>query len=832
MIKIKILVLLLCFSLAVQAQSNLENIGKTAIVKGKVMDQNNNPLEGATVSIKDNSGGTKTNANGEYNLIVPAERNIQIVFSYIGYQHKIVSKRFTTGESFNMSITLQPKGINILKGATIKEERKRNEAGNVRIDPKKYDLLPTVNPSIESLLKIFLSNNNELTSQYNVRGGNFDENLVYINDFEVYRPFLVRSGQQEGLSIINPDLVDKVSFSTGGFQAKYGDKMSSVLDITYKRPKEFGGSVSLNMLGFGAHLEGIGIKNRLSYMVGVRQKSNQYLLKAQQTQGVYNPTFTDVQAFVNYQFNTSWQIDVFGNYARNRFNFEPESSTQSFGLVNKAFQLRTYYRGSETDKFDSRFGGISITHTPNTKSTYKFLASGFQTNEVETYDIQGEYFLGELETDLGKDNFGDIKYGIGTGIVHNYARNYLNVNVGNIALKGSIDAKKHYFQWGLNTAFVQITDKLNEWERRDSAGYSQPFSDSALYMNKRYKTTQDFSYTQYSGFIQDNIASDSGRMVFTGGVRFNYSVLNKEFLVSPRLQFSYKPSWKNANGKNKDVIFRAATGIYDQPPFYREMRNLDGVVNLQVKAQKSLHVVGGFDYNFKALGDRPFKFTTELYYKYMWDLVPYEYDNVRIRYFGRNDAIGYAYGSEFRLYGDLVKDAESWISLGIMKTAENLKDDVVYTRSVVTGADSATTEQPGYIPRPTDSRVSFGLFFSDYLPNNKNFKLFLNGLYSTGLPFGPPDQKRYGDTLRIPSYKRVDVGFSVLLLDGARKDRPRYSYFKNVKSMWLSLEIFNLLGIQNTLSYLWIQDQSSNRVYAVPNRLTSRLLNLKLITKF
>lgn len=264
---------------------------------------------------------------------------------------------------------------------------------------------------------------------------------MYINDFEVYRPFLVRSGQQEGLSIINPDLVDKVSFSTGGFQAKYGDKMSSVLDITYKRPKEFGGSVSLNMLGFGAHLEGIGIKNRLSYMVGVRQKSNQYLLKAQQTQGVYNPTFTDVQAFVNYQFNTSWQIDVFGNYARNRFNFEPESSTQSFGLVNKAFQLRTYYRGSETDKFDSRFGGISITHTPNIKSTYKFLASGFQTNEVETYDIQGEYFLGELETDLGKDNFGDIKYGIGTGIVHNYARNYLNVNVGNIALKGSIDAK-------------------------------------------------------------------------------------------------------------------------------------------------------------------------------------------------------------------------------------------------------------------------------------------------------------------------------------------------------------------------------------------------------
>ena len=798
---------------------------ETAVVKGKILDEFNSPLESVTVSIEGYSGGSKSNAQGDFTLTVPAEKNIRIVFSSIGFETKKIARKFSKGEVYSTSISLKNNAIT-MRGVVKKNDRKRNEAGSVRIDAKMHDQLPSVTGGIEGLLKIFLSNNNELTSQYNVRGGNFDENLVYINDFEVYRPFLVRSGQQEGLSVINADLVSSVNFSTGGFQSKFGDKMSSVLDITYKRPKEFGGSVTLSMLGLGAHLEGTGIKNRLSYMIGLRQKSNQYLLQSQQTKGVYNPSFTDVQAYINYQFNTDWQMDVFGNYARNRFDFQPESSTQSFGLINKAFQLRTFFNGGEIDKFDSRFGGVSVTNTPNDRLTLKLLASGFQTNESETYDIQGEYLLGELETDLGKENFGDVKYALGTGIIHNYARNYLNVNVGNLGHKGSYDAKKHYLQWGLNSEFIRIQDKLNEWERRDSAGFSQPFSDSILLMSKVYKSSQDFSYTRLSGYVQDNIAFDSLNLVVTGGVRFNYNLLNKEFLVSPRLQLSWKPNWKG-----KDVIFRAATGLYHQPPFYREMRDLNGNVNFDVKAQKSFHAVGGMDVNFKAFQNRPFKFTTEFYYKNMWDLVPYEYDNVRLRYFGKNNAKGYAYGAEFRLYGDLVKDAESWISLGIMKTAEDVLDDRIDIKSKVTGDDS-TTIYPGYIPRPTDSRVSFGLFFADYLPRNKNFRLHLNGLYSTGLPFGPPDQKRYADTLRIPSYKRVDVGFSALLLDGAKKDRPRYSYFRKIKTMWLSLEVFNLLGIQNTLSYLWIQDQTSGGTYAVPNRLTSRLLNVKLVTKF
>ncbi|MCC7030893.1 MAG: TonB-dependent receptor [Chitinophagaceae bacterium] len=798
--------------------------GQTALLKGKVLDEKNNPLEGVNISVKDIPGGTRTDDKGNFTLPVPADQTIKINFSSLNYQTKTLFKRLASGETANVSITLKATVI-IMKDIRKRADKRRAEPGVIRIDPKLYDKMPSIVGGIEGQLKIFLSNNNELTSQYNVRGGNFDENLVYINDFEVYRPFLVRSGQQEGLSIINPELVSGVTFSTGGFQSKYGDKMSSVLDITYKRPTEFAGSVSLSMLGLGAHIEGTGIKKRLSYMVGLRQKSNQYLLQAQQTKGVYNPTFTDIQTFVSYQFNTDWQVDVFANYARNRFDFQPASSTQSFGLINRAFQLKTYYSGAETDKFDSRYGGISLINTPNEKTTLKLIACGFQTNESETYDIQGEYLLGEIETDLGKENFGEVKYAIGTGVVHNYARNYLNVNVANIGHKGSYDANRHFLQWGVNTEIVNISDKLNEWERRDSAGFSQPFSDSALYMAKSYKTTQDFVYSRYSAFLQDNIAFDSIGLVATGGVRVNYNALNKEFLVSPRLQLAWTPKWK------RDVIIKGAAGIYSQPPFYREMRNLDGNVNFDVKAQKSFHAVLGLDYNFIAFKDRPFKFTTEWYYKNMWDLVPYEYDNVRIRYFGKNNAKGYAYGAEFRLYGDIVKDAESWISLGLMKTGEDVLDDQVTIKSKVNGSDS-TTIYPGYIPRPTDSRVSFGLFFSDYLPRNKNFKLFLSGLSSTGLPFGPPDQNRYGDTLRIPSYKRVDVGFMALLLDGERKDRPRYSYFRNIKSMWLSLEVFNLLGIQNTISYLWIQDQSSSRVYAVPNRLTNRLLNLKLVTRF
>jgi CarboxypepD_reg-like domain len=797
---------------------------KTAILQGKILDANAKPISDALVNEPSLGVGMNTKADGSFALTLPANTYLTIQIIKPGYKTVEYTYRLNANDVKNIAITMQSSSSSL--GQVVKKSsRNRAEPGNVKINVAQAGIMPSTIGGIEGLLKVFLSgNNNELTSQYNVRGGNFDENLVYINDFEVYRPFLVRSGQQEGLSIINSDLVNNVNFSTGGFQAKYGDKMSSVLDVQYRKPKKFGGSATASLLGIGAHVEGISANKKLSYLIGLRQKSNQYLLGAQQTSGVYNPSFTDMQAMIHYNINAKWNVEILGNYARNRFNYIPEELNSSFGLINKAFNLNIRYVGSETDQFDSRFGGISFTNNVNDKLTLKYLASGFQTNEYETYDLNGEYILGEIETDLGKDNFGQVKYALGTGIVHTFARNYLTMNVLNVGHKGSYDKGKHFYQWGVNINTTNINDKLNEWERRDSAGFSQPASNTELYMARRYKSENIFNYQILSGFVQDNIAFDSAGVSLTYGIRFNYNQLNKEFFASPRLQASWKPKqWK------KDAVLRGALGAYIQPPFYRELRDYNGVINTNVRAQKSAHAVLGTDYNFKKW-DRPFKMTAETYFKYLWDIVPYEYDNVRIRYWGRNNAVGYATGAEMRLYGDIVKGAESWVSLGIMKSGENILDDKAYKYN--SRKEIIDSSNPGYIPRPTDSRFTFGLFFQDYFPSNKNIKVHINGMYGTGLPFGPPDNNRYGDTLRLPSYKRVDMGFSALLVDGEKKNKPYYSIFHKMNSIWLSVEVFNLLGIRNTISYQWIQDRGTERTYAVPNRLTARLLNVKLLVKW
>ncbi|MBS1588618.1 MAG: TonB-dependent receptor [Bacteroidetes bacterium] len=809
------LVAILCFPVFAFSQN--------AMIYGTVQDEHGNPIELVNIAIEGTSFGTMSKPDGTYRLDIPANQRHTLVFSNVSFEVEKRHINLLINQQLKIDIRLK-KRANTLTEFVKKDDRVRYEAGAIQIESKKANELPSTIGGIEGILKTFVGSHNELTSQYTVRGGNYDENLVYVNDFEIYRPFLVRSGQQEGLSFVNADLVSNVNFSVGGFQARYGDKMSSVLDVTYKRPKSFQGSAMLSLLGANIHVEGATKNEKLTYLVGLRQKSNQYLLQAQPTKGVYNPSFTDIQALVNYRVSKKWEIELIGNYARNRFNFIPQEQTTSFGVINQAYQLRIFYNGAEIDQFDSRFGGISTTYRPNEKLKLKLLASGFQTNERETYDISGEYLLGELETDLGKQNFGQIKTYLGTGIVHNYARNYLKVNVGNLAHRGSFDVSKHFISWGLDANFTSISDKLLEWERRDSAGFTQPYYNDSIVMKKLYHSSANFNYTRLSGFIQDNFRlNDSLDLTISAGVRFNYSFLNNELVVSPRLQLAYKPHWK------RDIVFKAAAGLYAQPAFYREMRDLNGNVNTQLLAQKSAHYVLGTDYNFK-MYRRPFKLTTELYYKKLWDLVPYEYDNVRIRYFGKNDAIGYAYGGELRLYGDLVKDATSWISIGVMKTMEDITDDKIILKNQA-GADS-TTIYPGYVPRPTDQRFMLGMYFEDYLPRNKNLKAHINMMYATGLPFGPPNGNRYDDTLRLPDYKRVDIGFSALLLDGDRKERPSHSFFRNLHSVWLSLEVFNLLGIQNTLSYSWIQDQTTNKIYAVPNRLTSRLLNVKLIINF
>ena len=798
-------------------------LAQNGILYGTIKDDQGVAVELVTVAVEGTSFGTNSKPDGTYELEIPAGKKAIVVFSNLSFELEKRSVNLSIGERRKLDIKLKKKSHTITEFIK-KSESVRYEAGSVQLDPKKAQQLPSTIGGIEGLLKTIVGTNNELTSQYTVRGGNYDENLVYVNDFEIYRPFLVRSGQQEGLSFVNSDLVSNVNFSIGGFQAKYGDKMSSVLDIAYKRPTKFNGSVMLSLLGASMHLEGASKNEKLTYLVGLRQKSNQYLLQAQPTQGIYNPSFTDVQGLVNYRISKKWEMEVIGNYARNRFSFYPEEQTSSFGVINKAFQLRVFYEGAEIDQFDSRFGGFSTTYRPNEKLKLKLLASAFETNERETYDISGEYLLGELETDLGKENFGNIKFALGTGVIQNYARNYLKVGVKNLAHRGAYDAGKHFFNWGADANFTNISDRLHEWERRDSFRHTQPYSPDSLVMRRLYRSSSSFDYSRISGFIQDNFRfNDSLDLTVSAGVRFNYNMLNDELIISPRMQVAYKPEWK------KDIVFKIASGLYVQPPFYREMRDLDGNVNKDLKAQKSMHIVAGSDYNFK-MYQRPFKLTSEIYYKKLWDVVPYEYDNVRIRYFGKNNAVGYAYGGEVRLYGDLVKDATSWVSVGVMKTSEDITDDQIILKSS-SGTDSATI-YPGYVPRPTDQRFMVGMYFEDYLPKNKNFKAHINLMYATGLPFGPPDNQRYGDTLRLPDYKRVDIGFSALLLDAAKKDRPSHSFFRNLESVWVSLEVFNLLGIQNTLSYSWIQDQTTGGTFAVPNRLTSRLLNAKLVVNF
>ncbi len=812
-IRYGILILLLITPFLVRAQS--------ARIQGKIKDRTGKGIESAAVGIRETGMGTRSLGDGSFDLEVPADRNIHIVVQLLGYQSQEKKLHLKPGESQYLEFQLETESKTL--DEVIKKADRRQEAGNISLDLDKANLLPSTGfgSGIESMIKTYVGSHNELSSQYNVRGGNFDENLVYVNDFEIYRPFLTRAGQQEGMSFIHSDLVSGVNFSVGGYQSKFGDKMSSVLDVQYKNPEEFGGRAVISALGGSLALEGASRNQKWTYLFGLRQKSNQYLLQAQPTKGVYNPSFTDGQLLIKYRFHPKWESEIILNYARNRFHFLPQTSTSSFGLINKVYQLRVFYQGSEIDQFDSKFGGWSWTYRPQSRWKFKLLISGFQTDERETYDIKGEYLLGEVESDLGKENFGQLKTYLGTGIIHEYARNKLDVLVGNLALRGSYDGGNHFIQWGLDAQQIQIEDRLHEWERRDSAGFTQPYYPDRLELTKAYQSSNQFHYQRYSGYLQDNLSM--GKYITASlGLRFNYSSLNQEWLISPRGQISYKPEgWK------RDILFKLAAGYYQQPPFYREMRNLDGLVNPALRAQKSFHWVGGMDYHF-LWDNRPFKFTTEIYYKSLWDLVPYEYDNIRIRYFGQNLARGYAAGGEFRLYGDIVPDATSWISIGIMKSEEDVLNDS-YTYVDHLGQDSLTI-YPGMIPRPTDQRFMLGMYFEDYFPKWKNIKVHLNLLYASGLPFGPPDKQRYGDTLRIPAYRRVDIGFSALVWNGSR--HPGRKLSKTLDRIWFSAEVFNLLGIQNTLSYTWILDQSSGRTYAVPNRLTSRLINAKLMVDF
>ncbi len=809
----------------------------TAEIFGSVKDEDGFFLEGVFVHIKDSKSGVVTDENGEYILSIPADSSIQIVFSYIGYATQIQNVNLAGDKRRRLNISMELKAIDIDE-IFIEDKGERNKISTQQLDIKDINVLPNASGNIEAILKTLpgVTSNNELSSQYSVRGGNFDENLVYVNDFEIYRPFLIRSGQQEGLSFINPDLVSNIEFSSGGFGAKYGDKMSSVLDIKYKRPRSFAGSASVSLLGTNLHLEGSTIDNRAYYLLGFRYKTNQYLLNSLDAQGDYRPQFLDFQALVGYDINEKWELEWMGNYSSNKFQFVPETRTTEFGVVNNVLRLTVFFDGQEINQYSTAMTGLSTTFKPNNNVRLKWLASYYVADERETFDVIGEYFLDAIESNLGNEDFGQIKYSLGVGAYHDNGRNFLKVYVPNVAHKGYWSKNKHFVQWGARYQYEIIDDKLKEWQRLDSAGYSLPYTNQQVLINEYSKSKVDLTSNRYSAYIQDSWElTDTTQMTLTGGVRFQYWDLNNELLVSPRGQLSFKPLWE------KDVVFKFASGIYYQAPFYRELRDLNGNINLNVKAQKAIHYVAGMDYNFKAW-KRPFKFTSEIYYKQLSNLNPYEIENVRIRYFAENVAKGYATGIDFRVYGEFVKNAESWFTLSFLKTQEDVIGDFRYefyndegVRITTSTRDQTATDsikiEPGYIARPTDQRVNFSIFFQDYIPNNENFKMHLNLVFGTGLPFGPVDKKRYNDVLRVPPYRRVDIGFSALLWDKTKRNNLINSPLKYFNSVWMSIEVFNLLQVKNTVSYIWIKDVT-NTQYAVPNYLTSRRLNARLVVKF
>lgn len=821
--------LLLCFFMLLTVSAWGQK--KTAFVSGRVVDENENPLTHVSVTILGRQEGITTNDSGYFRLLVPAERAFALVFSFAGRNAE--QRNFLLNENEEETVTIRlERGEKLLQEVIVTDQRDRREAGLIRPNPKSILNLPSVTTGVESLIKVFVGSNNELTSQYSVRGGSYDENLIYVNDFEVFRPYLVRNGQQEGLSFINPELVRNISFYTGGFQARYGDKMSSVLDIQYKKPKRFGGSAYVGILEQGLHVEGTSANNRFTYLIGARNRSNRNLLSRQETQGNYVPASSDLQALLTYQLNSHWQAEFFGNYSQSKFSLNPEFSQLTTSVFSPFFTsnlgLDIYFSGQERDQYETQMTGISFTNQVSRRLKLKWMASRFVNDEQERIDIQGAYLFGDRDFDKNQPTFGLIVNPLGAGVFQNYARNLLNIENWNVSHKGNYDWRNHSLQWGLAYDRTHIKDKLNEWEFQDSAGYSLPFNPDQLQLSKVIKSKADLTVNKLSGYIQDNLLlGDTAHSVtLSAGLRFNYNSLNGQFLLAPRLGASWKPNWK------RDIILRAALGAYHQPPFYRELRRYDGTVNTKLKAQQSWQAVAGFDYNFTGFG-RPMRWTTEVYYKNMWDVVPYDVDNVRTRYYGENNANAYAAGIEMRLHGELVKDAESWISLGLMQTRENIKGDTYknYTLDDNNQPIDSVTLEKGWVRRPSDRRITFGMFFQDYLATNKNLKMYLNLIYGSNLPYNIPNSVKYRNGLEIPSYIRVDIGFSALLLDSDRSKRRSHSPFLGFDNIWASLEVFNLIDRSNTISYLLIKD-FSNTVYTMPQRLTPRLLNFKIVARW
>ena len=783
-------------------------LAQKAKISGTIYDFDGKPMGYVLVAKKNSISGTFTNGKGKYQIEASVGDSITLVFSLMGYQ--TTERPLIVNGDMSLSLTMHENPVEIGQVTVVGE--KKNTDMMEKLKPEDVANMPTITGSIESLVVaggLGTSTKSELSNQYSVRGGSYDENIVYVNGIEIYKPLLVRSDQQEGLSFINPNMTEAVKFSSGGYDARYGDKMSSVLDITYKQPQAFEASATASLLGASAYV-GSRAKN-FSQITGIRYKTTKSLLGTTDTDAEYEPEFVDIQTYVTYNFSPKWEVSFLGNYASNVYKFTPKTRETKFGTLAEAKSFKVYFDGWEHDKFLTSFGAVTLKGKITEKLELGILASAFSSHEREKYDINGEYELTDanLDTEGGEGENGNL---LGVGTYHEHARNTLQSDVMNIGHFGSLKLEKHQINWGLTLQREKIEDKIKEWEMRDSAGYSLPNNGEIISVYSNLISNNSLNTTRFSGYLQDTYKFQSGENLFTLnlGVRGSYWSFNKEFIFSPRVSFGWVPGEKN-------LTFRLATGVYYQSPFYKEFQKSvvrDGntyiELNKDIKSQKSIHFVAGGDYVFK-MNERKFKFTGEIYYKNLSDLIPYTVDNVKIRYSGENIGKGYVTGIDTKLFGEFVEGTDSWISFSLMKAQQKINGVSV--------------------PLPTDQRYNFSLFFQDKLPGSERLKMTLIGHFSQGLPTWAPHTGYENGYFRSSSYRRVDIGFSWELLGEAYAIRNRSSFAGSFKNVWIGIDLFNLFDIKNTNSYYWVTD-IFNQQYAVPNYLTGRQLNLKVTANF
>ena len=840
-------------------------VAQTAMLKGRIRDLDGLPAAGVIILQKEfTNNGTATDDMGQFELEVPADFPVILIFKGIGAEPIEREFRLKSGEVRVFDLVYDNTATSGV--ITIRSDR---EGSMKPIVTKLATKLPTINAGIESyLLQMPVNFASELSSSYSVRGGSFDENLVYVNGIQVYRPFLVRAGEQEGLTFPNPDMVSNIRFSAGGFAARYGDKMSSVLDVQYARPDSTYGSFTMGLLGGSVHVAGISKSRTFTHNTGVRYKNNSYVFNSLDVQGDYRPRYYDIQSYLTWRPEpySPLEISFLANYQNNRYQFIPSTRTTDVGNINEALRLTVYFDGKEETRFETVFGALSAKYNVSPTAQVMLTASAFNTYETERFDIQGAYRLDELERDLGSDGFGEVLRNRGVGGFLDHARNELNATVLNVSHRGFVEkeSSKNVFSWGADAQHDVIIDEMREWSLVDSAGYASPRPpDSLGYTNpelqpnqliplrNRIRANNDVQSERYSAYVQNEkrwVNASGAIWTLNAGARANCWSFNDQWVGGPRVLMSYTPVWTQyrtdkegkADSVRKDMVLTASWGYYWQPAFYREMRGLSGAVNPEIRAQKSIHYIVGANYVFQAWG-RPFKLNSELYYKQLRDLIPYEVENVRLRYFATNNSNGYAYGMDVMLNGEFIRDVQSWARVSYLKTEEDLTDDFYYIYrntdgdTIYPGYTLNTTVYdsirvtPGFIPRPNDQRVSCSLLFQDEMKKKPWYKVLMSLYFSTGVPFGPPSNERYLDVSRTRSYIRADIGFSRDLI--LEKNRNKNWFNSTFKKGYVAIEIFNLLGTNNIINHQWIEDVNG-RQYGIPTYLTGRRINLRLNLSF